>query len=128
MNEPNATPNATLQQLKAAWLAAKQAERAAAEERLAIEQAIVALLPSDSEGTVKDEESGVTVTYRYTRKVDTAAVQADWMRLPEKVQAAFRWSADVDTRRLKDLDPESFAIAAKYITTTPAKPTISLKD
>jgi hypothetical protein len=122
---------ATLAELKAAWLAAKEAERAANEERLAVEAAMLALLPEKQEGTVSDKDTGVSVTYKLTRKADTAALQTDWQQLPQTVQSAFTWKADVSAKQIKaiqELDPAAFEVAAKYITTTPAKPSISIKE
>jgi hypothetical protein len=122
---------ATLAELKAAWLAAKDAERAANEERLTVEAAMLALLPEKQEGTVSDKDTGVSVTYKLTRKADTAALQTDWQQLPQTVQSAFTWKADVSAKQIKaiqELDPAAFEVAAKYITTTPAKPSISIKE
>ena len=48
----NTTPN--MEELKTAWRAAKAAEDTANAERLAIEAAIVALMPSKLEGSVTD--------------------------------------------------------------------------
>ena len=78
------------------------------------------------EGSVSHE--GVTVTYKLTRKCDTEKLQEDWMQLTPSVQAAFKWSASVDTKSLRALDSESTTAAQIYITTTPAKPSIQLKD
>ena len=50
-----------LEELKTAWRAAKAAEVTANAERIAIEAAIVALMPSKLEGSVS--EHGVSVTY-----------------------------------------------------------------
>ncbi len=57
-----------LEELKTAWRVAKAAEDAANAERLRVEAAIVALMPSKLDGSVTD--AGVTVTYKVTRKVD----------------------------------------------------------
>lgn len=124
--------HATLAELRAAWLAAKEAEARANAERRAIEDAIIALMPAGaSEGTVTDKEHGVSVTYKAIRKADTERLQEHWMELPDNVRAAFRWKADVDTKHLRalhDLDATGYAAAAAYITTTPAKPAITIKD
>lgn len=123
--------HATLNELKAAWLAAKAAERAANEERLAVEAAILALMPEKTEGTVSDESTGISVAYKVTRKVSTDDLQNDWMHLSQTVQSAFTWKADVSAKQIKaiqELDPAAFAVAAKYITSTPAKPAITIKE
>ena len=122
---------ATLAELKAAWLAAKDAERNANEDRLMVEAAMLALLPQKTEGTVVDPDTGVTCTYKVTRKASTEDLQNDWMHLSQTVQSAFTWKADVSAKQIKaiqELDPAAFAIAAKYITSTPAKPSISIKE
>ena len=121
---------ATLNELKTAWLAAKHAEKTANEERLAVEQAILALMPEQTEGTVTDKDTGISVAFKVTRKVSTEALQNDWMHLSQTVQSAFTWKADVSVKQIKaiqELDPAAFAVAAKYLTSTPAKPSISVK-
>lgn len=122
---------ATLAELKAMWLAAKAAEKNANEDRLMVEAAILALMPEQTEGTVSDRETGVSVTFKVTRKANTEALQNDWMHLSQTVQSAFTWKADVSAKQIKaiqELDPAAFAVAAKYIVTTPAKPSISIKE
>ena len=120
----NTAPN--LEELKTAWRVAKAAEDAANAERLQIEAAIVALMPSKLEGSVSDH--GVTVTFKVTRKVDAVALQADWPTLPERVQQAFAWKPSVDTRHLRELQGYELTTAQAFFTTTPAKPAISIKD
>jgi hypothetical protein len=122
---------ANLNELRALWLAHKQAEKAAQTERLAVEEAIVALLPSGKEGTVTDKATGISVAYKNTRKVDNDALQGAWMSLNTNQQNAFKWKADIDTRHLKglqELDPGAYQTIAAFITSTPAKPSISIKE
>ena len=72
----------------------------------------------------------MTVTFKVTRKVDTEALQASWDKLSKNAQAAFRWSADVNTstfKAIQDLDEVTFSTVAAYVTTTPAKPSIAIK-
>lgn len=121
----------TLHELRAALLAAREAERQAADERLAIEAAIVSLMPAKDEGTVTDKDSGISVTYRLTRSVDTDALRQDWAALPAPVQDAFRWKAEVDARKAKaiaDVSPADYAALARYVTIKPAKPSITIKE
>ena len=115
-----------LEELKTAWRAAKAAEDAANAERLRVEAAIVAMMPSKLEGSVT--EAGVTVTFKVTRKVDAVALQSDWHTLPESVQQAFAWKPSVDTRHLRALEGYDLTTAQRFFTTTPAKPAISIKD
>jgi thioredoxin-like negative regulator of GroEL len=124
--------NTPIAVLRTALIQAKLAEDAAKSARLEVEQAILAHFPSDKlEGSITDADHGITVTYKVSRKVDTARLQADWEKLTKDEQAAFRWAADVDTKTFKalaDLDSTSHSTVTAYITTTPNKPAITLKD
>lgn len=123
---------ADLHTLKAMWATFKQLENGAKNDRLKVEEQILAHFPTDKlEGSVTDADAGVTVTFKVTRKVDTEALQSDWNKLPEQAQAAFKWSADVDTKAFKalaDLDSTTHSAVCAYITTTPAKPSITTKE
>lgn len=127
MNAPLNIP-----QLRAMLAAAKDREAQAKKERVQAEESLLAFFPADkAEGTVTDKDHGITVTYGVSRKADSEALQTAWMGLSANAQKAFRWSADVDTRQLKalaELDPTTHGAIAQYITTTPKKPTITLKD
>lgn len=122
----------TLTPLRQRWQACKAAEDAARAERLAVEQDIVAHFPGDKvEGSVTDKDAGITVTFKVTRKVDSEALANAWPLLSQNAHRAFKWSAEVNTtqlRALKDLDPALFGALAEFITTTPAKPAISIKE
>ena len=132
MNGAASTSGAALASLAAAWQQAKSDEEAARARRYEIEARIVQALPARDEGTSKAEDAGlrVSVTYKLTRSVDSAALREQWSLLPEKVQAVFRWSADIDTRKLRaaqDMAPDAYAEAARYITTRPAKPAVKVE-
>ncbi len=119
----------SLAELTVAWRAAKAAEIAATEDRRQIEESILTFIPKQDEGTVTVDD--VSVTYKMTRKVDTQALQAAWQSMPEHAQKCFRWKAEVETKELRavmGLDEKAYRIAAEFITTTPAKPAISIKD
>lgn len=123
---------ATLHELKAAWIAAKHRETEANTERRAIEDAMLALLPpAKVEGTVTDKDSGITATFKVTRKVDTEALKTIWGSLTENAQKAFTWKAEVSTKHLRTLaefDEAAHAYIGQFITTTPSKPSISIKE
>lgn len=122
---------ATLNELKTAWLAAKTAERKANEERISIEAAMLALLPSKLEGTVTDKDTGIAATFKVTRKVDSEGLRMQWNNLTENAQKAFVWKADISTRQLNALaefDEAAYAYITQFITSTPAKPSISIKE
>ena len=110
---------------------AKQAEAAARDTRIAIEEEILAHFEAPVTGEGSKTEVRVTVAWKVTRKVDTDALQAAWTTLPANAQKAFRWKADTDLKQLRalqDLDMAGYGAAAKFITTTPAKPAITLKE
>jgi hypothetical protein len=122
---------ATLAELKTAWLAAKEAETAATEERRLIEEAMLAHLPTKIEGTVTDKDAGISVQFKVTRKVDTEKLQQFWSELPEAAHVAFRWKAEANTTALKSLqevNPQAYQAVIAFITTSPAKPAFSIKD
>jgi hypothetical protein len=122
----------SLAHLRALWTMNKQRENEAKEARLDVEEQILAHFPSDKlEGSVTDAGAGITVTYKVTRKVDTPTLQADWDKLSKNAQAAFKWSADVETKTFKalaDLDSTTHSTVCAYITTTPNKPSITIKE
>lgn len=124
--------SADINSLKAMWLTFKKLEESAKEDRLGVEAQILAHFPTDkTEGSVTDADAGVTVSYKLTRSVDTDAVQANWDKLTVNAQKAFKWKADLDMkayRAVQDLDPMSFAQIAAFVTSKPAKPSISVKE
>lgn len=121
----------TLSQLIAARVAAKRDEDAAATKRKELDASIAALLKDANkpEGTItqKAGEWKVSVTYKVSRKVDTAKLQDDWAKLPINVRAAFRWSADVSVSELRKLEDKSVLIASKYFDSKEASPSIEIK-
>lgn len=127
----NASIPSPLTQLVSALREAKTLEDRAKANRLAIEEQIIALVPpcDGLEGTTK--LAGLTITYKVTRKVDSDALFAAFNTLNEHAQKAFRFKAEValtQFRALQEFDPAEFNKVAAYVTTTPAKPSITLKD
>lgn len=117
--------------LVAALRNARKAEEAAKAERNAIEAQLVSLFtaPSGGEGTIKDD--GFSITWKATRKVDSDALFAAWNSLTPNGQQAFRFKAEVALshfRAVQELDESTFSQIAQFVTTTPAKPAITLKD
>ena len=113
--------------------AAKQMEDSAAAQRLDIEKQIL-LHYADQEktdGSITDKDNGITISYGVTRKVNTDALREAWATLSENMQKAFTWEAKVVTKTLKaiqDLDPRAYAQLSNFITTTPKKTSIQLKE
>lgn len=122
----------TAEELAAAWLAAKADEDAAKARRYEIEAAITATLPGGEEATTTAKLQGakVTVTRKLTRSADTAQLQAAWASLPAQAQAIFKWSADIDLRKMRaaqEMAPDVYAAAARFITTKPAKAAVRVE-
>ena len=111
--------------------AAKLAEETAKKTRLDVENKILALYatPDGGEGTHNDEE--FSIAWKLTRTVDQEKLSADFELLGANVQKAFRWKPEVDLRQLRNLqllDVPAYAEAAKYFTSKPAKPSVTLKE
>ena len=120
-----------ISELTAALRAAKAAEEKAKTERLDIEDKILALFskPVSGEGTHNDED--FSIVWKLNRTVDTDKLSAAYESLPANAQRAFRWKAEVELKNLRalaDLDPVSYAATAEFITSKPAKTSITLKD
>ena len=110
----------------------KQIEDDAKASRIQAESRLVAMLPTQVEGTINEEDGGIkaTVTFKLTRTVDGNAVQADWNELPEIVKDAFIWKPDLvlkQARALESANPAAYAVLAKYITSKPAKPGVKIE-
>lgn len=126
-------PVVTLASLVDAWRDAKAAEQAAAERRHEIEERIADFLPnSKPEERITTEANGfrVTIAYKVARKVDSDALQAAWDKLTPRAAQCFRWKADVDTkemRKVAEFDRAAYELAARYIETKPAKPSITVE-
>ena len=121
-----------LTDLVAEWRIAKEAENDAVFARRELEALIINLMPKKDEGSVTEatEEGKVTVTYKISRKVDTAQLQAHWAELGRNAQSCFKWAADISTtamRAVQELDDVSYLQAAKFITATPSKPALTIK-
>jgi len=123
--------NVDINALKGMWLAHKREEDNAKALRLEVETAILTHFPQDkTEGSIVDADHGIKVTYKVTRKVDSAKVQNAWNYMSANAQKAFNVKFDLDTRQFKalaDLDPATFAAIAPFVTTTPAKASIEIK-
>lgn len=124
----------TIDTLAAAWVVAKASEDRAKAERYEIEKSMLALLPVKEEGTVSSNDASgmkISATYKLTRKADGDALTQAWQTLPATVQAAFTWKPEVSITQLRALEkaaPTDYAIAAQFITTSPAKPSIKIES
>lgn len=114
------------------WIAAKEAERVATEERRKIEDRLLSLLglPESFEGAWNAEQDGfkVKVTGRMKREVDTDAVQelARESGLESYLTTLFKWDADLKMTAWKSTDKSITDKLAPAITTTPGRPSFQI--
>ncbi len=128
----NATKEVPLSVLAALRADAKTAEDQAIARRRNLDTEIAARLKDREEGSVtqEDGEYKIQVTYKVTRKVDTAALQKDWEFINGNVQQAFNWKAELNTkhfRALQELGVADLATVSNYITTSPASPSVTVE-
>jgi hypothetical protein len=114
-----------------AWMAAKEAEREAVEERRVLEDELVRQLKiDDKEGskTIKEDGFIVKVTNRYNRRIDADLLQdiAAEHGLSDHLGSLFRWKPDIDSRAWKAADESITNPLAQAITTTPGRPSFNI--
>ncbi len=119
----------TLEQLSAAWLAAKKAENAASKERVAIEEQIVALTGKRDEGAQTHEAEGfkVTVTGKISRKMDWDKWEQVKAQIAPNLHPV-KYKPELDEKGVKYLqanEPEIYALLP--IEVKPAKTGIEVK-
>lgn len=125
-----------MQELSERWLAAKEAERLAVEERRQIEDRLSSLIgiAETLEGTETATPDGfvIKVVGRMTRKVDSDKAQeiAAEHGLEAHLATLFRWKPEIDARAWKAASPSVTTPLLAAITTTPSRPsyTITRKD
>lgn len=114
-----------------AWMAAKEAEREAVEERRTLEDELVRQLKiDDKEGskTIKEDGFIIKVTNRYNRRIDADLLQdiAAEHGLSDHLGSLFRWKPDIDSRAWKAADESITNPLAQAITTTPGRPSFNI--
>lgn len=122
---PSKEKESDLDTLSAAWMNAKKAEKKANEERVQIEEKIIALIGSKEEGstTAKTDFFKVTTTGALDRKIDDD--RALFEELPEEfAKRLLKWKADLsitELRYLQNNEPAIYKIVEKHLTTKPRK-------
>jgi hypothetical protein len=117
----------------AAWLEAKEYEKAAAAHRRELEDLMTEhmQIPEDLEGiTTKDDgEYKITVTGRIARKVDADAVQeiAAEIGVQELLSTLFRWKPEINTKAWKAADISITSKLAEAITAKPGRPSYKIE-
>lgn len=123
----------TLAELAESIIHLKNIEASAREERIRIEQMIIDKVGAKEEGTTTAEDGNfkVKTVGKLTRSIDTNAVQADWDNLDPAIQKCIKWKADLDTKNLRSLEAmrdDLVPVIAKYMTTKPAKPSVTIEE
>jgi hypothetical protein len=131
MSDTAKTRHARLAELINERRRAKRVEDAAIADRRAIDAQILAEFkaPDGGKGTVRDVIGDVklAIAYSLDRKVDDPELVKAFESMPEAVQNIFRFKAEVIEKAYEALPEDQKAIAAKFITTKPASPSMKLE-
>lgn len=134
-NAPSATApvvESEIDVLGRLWQEAKEAEAHAKERRLQVESQITDLIGVADEGTTNAEGNlfKVKTVVKLTRSLDDAAIQSDWDTLPDEIKKCVKWKSSLDTKNLRSLESmrgDLVPVMAQYMTTKPAKPSVSVE-
>lgn len=120
----------SLEDLFAALVEAKQAEKKANEHRIACEERILATIATKPDkGNVKLEGGPVKANVKFdlSYKADVDAIRNLAGTLPVKLVPE-SWELDVKAyEALRTADPKQFEIVSKHVEVKPKKPSIDLK-
>lgn len=114
------------------WQEAKEAEAAAKDRRIQVESQITELVGFAEEGTTNAEGNlfKVKTVGKLTRSLDDKALQLDWDELPDEIKKCVKWKSALDTTKLRALEAmrdDLIPVMAQYMTTKPAKPSVSVE-
>lgn len=119
--------------LYAQWLAAKEDERQATEQRRAIEDQLISELriAETDEGTrtVEAGEYKVKITCRMNRRVDAEALQeiAAEFGITDHLGDLFRWKPEINAKAWKTADESITKPLLAAITTQPGRPSFAIE-
>jgi len=115
------------------WLAAKEAEKVATENRRKLEDQLLSLIgvAESMEGTEKVETDGgykIKITGRMTRKVDSERIQdiAAEEGLTDHLSSLFRWKPEVNMSAWKNADKSITGPLLGGITTQPGRASFTI--
>lgn len=123
----------TIDELARMWTGIKATEKAAAAERIEIEEAIIKRLGAREEGSqTHDLESGlkVTITGKFTYKADIPALLALSDRLPESLRP-IKTETKLDEAGAKYLranEPDLWRLISSAVEIKPAKTALTIKE
>lgn len=121
-----------LNELSSLWLAAKEAEKEATDDRRKIEDRIKSLVgfAENSEGTetVDPDQFTIKIVGRIDRKVDGDKVQelATEYGLTEHLASLFRWKPEINMAAWKAADASITKPLAGAITAKPGRPSFAI--
>lgn len=113
--------------------AAKAKEAKANKERIDAEAALLAFVPSKTEGTATRSGGAykLTVTYSINRTLDAAALESARSAMkPELFEQAITYKPAIvlpGLRSLQQHNPQAYALLAQAITAKPGKPSVKLE-
>lgn len=122
----------TLFDLSSQWIIAKEAEKAAQEERRLIEDRMLSLigLPEAFEGTENAEADRykIKLVGRLNHKIDADRLQeiAAEHGLTDHLGSLFRWKPEINARVWKAADESITNTLLEAITTTPGRPSFAI--
>lgn len=119
--------------LSAAWMAAKDAEKTAQDQRRIIEDRMLSLigLPEAFDGTENAAAPGfkIKLVGRLNHKIDSDKLQeiAAENGLTDHLSSLFRWKPEINVRSWKAADESITNALLDAITTTPGRPSFSIE-
>lgn len=125
------TDETLLANLAMRWREAKRAEALARDDRIRIEQEIIAITGCKAEGS-KTHQAGewkVTVTGKLNRTLDRAAWESIASDVPEHLRPV-EYKPSLDLKGLRYLEshhPDIYRRVAEAIVTKPGKPAVEIK-
>lgn len=124
--------NRTVEIIANEWIEAKNEEKKANRKRIELEGELIALLGMKTEGSQTHDLDGfkVVITGKLNRKLDVNAYREIMETIPSdlcpvRVVEEYKIE-DAGCRWLSENKPEVWGILAKAITTTPAKPSVTV--
>lgn len=118
--------------LSAGWMAAKDAEKTAQDERRIIEDRMLSLigLPEAFDGTENAVAPGfkIKLVGRLNHKIDSDRLQeiAAENGLSDHLSSLFRWKPEINVRSWKAADESITRPLLDAITTTPGRPSFAI--
>jgi hypothetical protein len=116
-----------------AWIAAKEAEREAVEERRMLEDALVrelSLAQAEGSKTIRKDGFVIKVTQRFNRRIDADTLQEIAIEngIDHLLGDLFRWKPEIDTKAWKATDESLTKPLLNAITTTPGRPSFNIQQ